>query len=71
MSLNWKYTGSYILAGAFQASLQGSIAAIYHDPAALIDHDAEKGANDEIWFVKEEVIPKAGTPVTVTIKAKN
>ncbi len=70
VSLTWKYTGSQIMSGAFQAQAQGSIAAIFHDPVALIDHDGEGGVNDEIWFVNEEATPPAGTPVTVTITAK-
>lgn len=68
--LTWKYTGSMILAGAFQAQVHGSIAAIYHDPAALIDHASEGGESDEIWFVNEAEVPPLGTPVTVVFKEK-
>ncbi|MCB2180963.1 MAG: hypothetical protein KQH63_02925 [Desulfobulbaceae bacterium] len=71
VSLAWKYTGSFVMDGVFQAQVQGSIAAVYHDPTALIDHEAESGNNDEIWFVNEQLVPQAGTSVTVLIKAKN
>ncbi len=68
--LDWVYTGSVVVQGQFIAQTSGSIVAIYHDPAALIDNASPGGESDEIWFVKEGSVPPAGTPVTVTIKAK-
>jgi hypothetical protein len=68
--LNWVYTGSAVIQGQFLAQSGGSIIAIYHDPAALIDNASPGGESDEIWFVKEGSVPPVGTPVTVTIKAK-
>jgi hypothetical protein len=67
-SMSWIYTGSKVLDGALLAQVQGSIAAIHHDPAALIDNATPGGEGDEIWFVKEGVVPPAGTPVTVVIR---
>ncbi len=69
--LDWVYTGSVVIQGQFIAQSGGSIIAIYHDPAALIDNASPGGESDEIWFVKEGSVPPVGTPVTVTIKAKN
>ena len=46
----------------------GSIAAIWHDPVALIDNASQGGESNRIWFVKQGTVPPVGTPVTVTIK---
>ncbi|MEW6221655.1 MAG: YdjY domain-containing protein [Thermodesulfobacteriota bacterium] len=66
--LPWVFTGSVIDRGVFMAQTERSLVAIYHDPLALIDHRAEDGASDEIWFVNDQAVPPAGTPVTVTIR---
>ncbi len=68
--LDWVFTGSLVVDGQFLAQSEGSIAAIFHDPVALIDNASTGGESDEIWFVKEKTVPPAGTPVTVSIKAK-
>ncbi len=70
VSLNWVYTGSLIVQGTFLAQEQGSIAAVYHDPTALIDHTTPGGDSDEIWFVNGKTTPHAGTHVKVIIKGK-
>lgn len=67
--LDWVYTGSLVIEGRFLAQNEGSIAAIYHDPAALMDNASAGGESDEIWFVKEGVVLPVGTPVTITIKS--
>lgn len=67
--LKWLFTGSIITEGRFLAQQEGSIVAVYHDPASLFDNDSSSGENDEIWFVREDAIPPVGTPVTVQIKA--
>ena len=68
-SMRWVYTGSKVMQEALLAQVQGSVVAIYHDPAALIDNATPGGESDEIWFVKEDAVPQAGTLVTVIIKA--
>jgi hypothetical protein len=68
--IDWVFTGSEIIDNRFMAQMDGSIVAIYHDPIAMIDNASPGGESDEIWFVKEGVVPPAGTPVTITIKAK-
>jgi hypothetical protein len=69
-TMNWVFTGSIISNGVFMAQVEKSIAAIYHDPIALIDNTSKEGASDEIWFVNEKEVPPAGTKVTVTIRKK-
>lgn len=68
--LDWVFTGSTVFNGQFLAQSSGSIAALYHDPAAIIDNASEGGDSDEIWYVKEDGIPPVGTPVTINIKTK-
>jgi hypothetical protein len=68
--MNWVFTGSTISNGMFMAQVEKSIAAIYHDPIALIDNTSKEGASDEIWFVNEKEVPPVGTKVTVTIRKK-
>lgn len=63
----WVFTGSMIVEGVFLAQVEKSIVAVYHDPAALIDHQLAEGASDEVWFVAEGKVPPAGTEVTVSI----
>jgi len=69
-SLDWLYTGSIVVNGRFIAQSEGSIAALYHDPVAMIDNASAGGESDKVWFVKEGAAPPVGTPVTVTIRAK-
>ncbi|OGR05766.1 MAG: hypothetical protein A2511_10120, partial [Deltaproteobacteria bacterium RIFOXYD12_FULL_50_9] len=69
--MEWVYTGSMVRDNRFQAQIEASIAAIFHDPAAMIDNGSEGGESDKIWFVKEGTVPPVGTPVIVTIKKKS
>ena len=68
--LHWVFTGSHVFNGRLLAQVEGSIIAIYHDPAALFDNASPGGESDRIWFVKEGAPPPVGTPVTVTISIK-
>jgi hypothetical protein len=68
--LNWVYTGSMVMDGRFLAQAEGSIAAIFHDPVALIDNASPGGESDKVWHVKEGAVLPVGTPVTVIFKAK-
>ncbi|GAM10015.1 hypothetical protein OR1_02300 [Geobacter sp. OR-1] len=65
---SWVFTGSIIRDGRFQAQSEGSIVAIYHDPAAMIDNSSQGAESDKVWLVNEGSVPPVGTPVTVTIK---
>ncbi len=67
--LSWIYTGSIVQQGEFLAQVQGSIIAVFHDPAALIDNTDKEGCNDEIWFANQDNVPPPGTDVVVRISA--
>lgn len=67
--LVWVYTGSMVMQGKFLAQTSGSVMALYHDPAALVDNTDPDGDNDEIWFVNEKTVPPAGTDVVVKISS--
>lgn len=67
--VSWVFTGSRINNGNFAAQAEGSIIAVYHDPAAMIDNASPGGETDKIWYVREGATPPVGTPVTVVIKA--
>lgn len=68
-NMSWVFTGSLVSNGRFAAQAEGSIIAVYHDPAAMIDNASPGGESDEIWFVNEKSVPPVGTPVTITIKS--
>jgi hypothetical protein len=67
--MTWVFSGSYVDDGRFMSQESGSIAAIWHDPVALIDNASQGGETNKIWFVKEGTVPPVGTPVEVTIKS--
>jgi hypothetical protein len=64
----WMYTGSFIHEGRFNAEVQGVFGAIVTFPGALINNPRTGANNDHMWFVKQTVIPPAGTPVEFIIK---
>jgi hypothetical protein len=66
--IEWIFTGSLVVMNQFLAQSSGSIVAIYHDPTAIIDNASKGGESDEVWFVKEKVVPPVGTPIVVTIR---
>ena len=68
-NLQWVFTGSVVSNGRFAAQVDGSMIAVFHDPAAIIDNASPGGESDKIWFVKEGAAPPVGTPVTLVIKA--
>lgn len=67
--LRWVFTGSIVSGGRFAAQAEGSIIAVFHDPAAMVDNASAGGESDKIWFVKEGTVPPVGTPVTLVIRA--
>lgn len=68
-SMEWVFTGSFFNQdNMFMAQVHHSLIALYHDPAALIDHKQPEGSRDDIWFVKEGTVPSAGTSATLRIK---
>ncbi|MEO0414844.1 MAG: YdjY domain-containing protein [Verrucomicrobiota bacterium] len=67
----WVYTGSTIYNGTFMAESEGSIIAIYLDPAAMVNTSVEGAEIDERWGPNQEEIPEIGTKATLTIRPKN
>lgn len=61
----WVFTGSN---NAVPEQAEKSIIAIYHDPAALLDHQLIEGNNNMIWSVNSDMAPPAGTLVHVMIQ---
>ncbi len=64
----WIYTGSMFAEEKFLAQMEGSIAAIVTNPAALINNPRKGSDNDQIWQVNGKKIPPVETPVEVTLK---
>ncbi len=65
---SWVFTGSRVTRNGYMADLTGSIIAVWHDPAALIDNPLPTGADDG-WIVNTKLAPKQGTPVVVYFTA--
>jgi len=64
---DWVFSGSKILDGQYMAQVEGSIAAIYHDPFAIIDHRNITGSDDRLFHANKDILPSVGTPVTFKI----
>jgi len=67
-AIDWVFSGSYVDGDRFLSQETGSIAAIWHDPVALIDNASPGGESNRIWFVKQGTVPAVGTAVNVVIK---
>ncbi|NTU42172.1 MAG: hypothetical protein HGA78_03800 [Nitrospirales bacterium] len=67
--MDWVFTGSFVRDGHFLPQRTGSIVAIYHDPAAMMDNATAGGESDELWFAKEGAVLPVGAPVTVIIRS--
>lgn len=65
----WVFTGSMIYQGRFIAEIERSLIATYHDPAAIINNPRPEAADDTIYSVNSEVVPKRGTAITLIVKA--
>lgn len=65
---DWVFTGSRILKEGFEADLEKSLVAIWHDPAAILDNPLPAGGNND-WVVNTARVPKRGTPVEFVIRA--
>lgn len=61
----WVFTGSN---PGIQGQAEKSLVAVYHDPAALIDHQLMEGNNSKVWSVDNEKVPPTGTLVQVMIE---
>ncbi|MBI3189897.1 MAG: hypothetical protein HYZ33_04550 [Ignavibacteriales bacterium] len=66
---SWVFVGSKMVEGRFMADQEKSLITTFHDPFTIFDNPLQGGANDEVYTVNEKLVPRKGTPVTVTIKA--
>jgi hypothetical protein len=64
----WVFTGSRILKEGFEADLEKSLVAVWHDPAAILDNPLPGGANNA-YMVNAKRVPKRGTPVELVFRA--
>jgi hypothetical protein len=64
----WTYNGSRVVEGTYLAHRDGSIVALITDPDALINNPRPGRDNDQIWFVNTDAVPRADTPVQVTVE---
>ena len=67
----WIYTGSMFAEEKFLAQLQGTIASVIANPAALINNPRKGSDNDQIWAVNTKAVPPVETPVEITIKIES
>ncbi len=65
---DWVFTGSRIIAQGFEADLQKSLVAVWHDPAAILDNPLPGGASNA-YIVNTKRAPKRGTAIEFVIKA--
>ncbi len=66
---HWVYVGSVVTKDGFMAQREGQIVTTFHDPFTLMDNPLPEGADDTVYVVNTEQVPRVGTPVTVVIKA--
>ena len=67
---NWVFTGSRVLKEVgFEADAEGSIIAVWHDPAAIIDNPSPDGAENNHSVSRS--CPPRNTPIELVITAAN
>ena len=65
----WVFTGSDIWNGKLLADVEGSIAATYSDPAAILNTPMTGRADDTMYGANEAVVPERGQHVWLIITA--
>jgi hypothetical protein len=65
---DWVFTGSRILKQGFQADLEKSLVAVWHDPAAILDNPLPGGGNNA-YLVNPKITPRRGTHVELIVRA--
>lgn len=63
----WTYNGSLVQDGVFLATQELSIVAVITDPTALVNNPRPGYDNDEIWQVRDQVVPPLDTAVEINI----
>jgi hypothetical protein len=64
----WVFTGSRIIQEGFEADLEKSLVAVWHDPAAILDNPLP-GGGDNDWVINSARVPKRGAAVEFIIRA--
>ena len=64
----WVFTGSRITPAGFEADLQKSLIAVWHDPAAILDNPLPGGANNA-YVINARRVPRHGTAIELIFKA--
>ncbi len=65
---DWVFTGSRIVKQGFQADLEKSLVAVWHDPAAILDNPLREGGNNA-YLVDPRRTPKRGTHIELQVRA--
>ena len=65
---DWVFTGSRVLKQGFQADLEKSLVAVWHDPAAIMDNPLPGGGNNA-YIVNSKRAPKRGTHIEMIVRA--
>jgi hypothetical protein len=63
----WVFSGSAVDKDGFVADRELSLIATFRDPAAIVNNALPTGSDDSAFKVNERIIPKWGTPVTLTL----
>ena len=64
----WVFTGSRVVKEGFEADLEKSLVAVYHDPAAILDNPLPGGVTNS-YIVNPKRAPKRGTPIDFVLRA--
>ena len=64
----WLYTGSMFSDDKFLAQLQGAVASLVTNPAALINNPRKGHDDDRVWMVNVKSVPPIETPLSVTLQ---
>ena len=64
----WIYTGSMFAENQFLAQMQGTIASVISNPAALINNPRKGSDDDQVWAVNTKAAPPVETALEITIK---
>ena len=65
---DWVFTGSMFADGAFAASINKSIVAVYNDPVAIINNPLATGADDTSYSAHSKALPESGTEVEIIFR---
>jgi len=65
---DWVFTGSMFADGAFAASINKSIVAVYNDPVAIINNPLATGADDTSYSAHTAALPEVGTEVEIVFR---